>query len=682
MKRTLPILLIMAILAPACKGEDKPTKQSSNSDVTQLKDPELSWSEASFEAVMGGENTFPTLANPHGVGIEYSSSKEEVATISENGSISVLAPGTAMITATSIADDTYFSAKASYMLIVPSESGGGDDGSPIVFSSTGDPGSDDDICNTSFAGKIKITFSNSTAASVEGDSYGYVSIDGNKVTVNNTGSQVLVYELTGSTSNGFFKLYGTKKQAILLNGVSISNPDGAAMNNQCKKRTFVVVRGSNTLSDSESAAYTAEGEEDLKAVFFSESQLIFSGIGILNVNANNRQGKSCIATDDYVRLMDNPTLRLNAGSGAGHGLKGKDYVCLSSGSLAISTAAAMKKGISSDDHVLVTGGTHVITVSGGVAYDDEDGEYSGTAGVRADNYFGMTGGSLTIRNTGDGGKGVHAGSYDYDPTAHTLTDSYISGGTLEITTTGREVNDVSAKGIKVGWVTKDGTGDRAKVTGNAGNLLISGGRIIVNSNKCEGLEAKGDLTFSGGETYVTSEGDDAINCQGELTVNDGYIYAFSSQNDAMDSNGNTVLNGGYVFAATTKGNPEVGLDANTEGGYKLYINSGVTMVAYGGLERGYSATQSIYTMNVTSGKWNALHSGSSYLAAFMPPSNISTFIVSAPGLSSGYKAVSVSGTEKCNGVWVTDGISGGTKVTLSSYNGSGSGGGGGRPPKP
>ena len=547
----------------------------------------------------------------------------------------------------------------------------------LTFDSTGDPTSDDDISTTTFAGKITVTFSDTDNASVKGDSYGYVTVDGNKVTVNNTGGEVLIYELTGTTTNGFFKVYGAKKQAIVLNGASITNPDGAALNNQNKKRTFIVVKGSNKLSDSESAAYAQEGEEDLKAVLFSEAQLIFSGSGLLTVNALNKQDKSAIATDDYIRLMDNPTIKVNSGSAAGHGFKGKDYVQLSSGSLVVKTAAALKKGITSDDYVLVEGGTHTVTVTGGVAYDEEDAEYSGTAGVKADNYFAMTGGSLTIENTGNGGKGINAGNYDFDATNHTLSDSYISGGTLTVTTTGREVNDVSAKGIKIGWVTKEGSGDRAKVTGNAGKLTISGGTIVVNSSYGEGLEVKGDLTFDGGETYVSSTSEDAINSQGDLTVNNGFVYAFSSGNDAMDSNGNTVLNGGYVMAVCTKGSPEVAIDANTEEGKKLYINAGATVVAYGGLESGYSAAQSVYSLNGSAGSWNALYNGKSFIAAFKAPSNISTFIVSAPSLASGYKGVSVSGESKCNGVWAVDGISGGSSVSLSNYSGGGGPGGGG-----
>ena len=683
MRKIFLFIISAALVASGCERDtfiffpEGPGEMLGNQQsVTNLKDPALSWSADSYEATIGGDNSFPTLTNTYSVGVTYESSQPGVATINEKGVITLVSSGSTLIKALSSANETYSASSDSYVLTVLAPSGNGTGDDSLAFASSGDTSSDDDISNTTFKGKITITYSTTGAASVKGDTYGYVSVDGNKVTVNNTGEEVLIYELTGTATNGFFKVYGVKKQAILLNGVSLTNPDGAAINNQNKKRTFIVVNGSNTLSDSASAAYAKEGEEDLKAVLFSEAQLVFSGDGLLTVNALNKQDKSAIASDDNIRLMDSPTIKVNAGSGAGHGLKGKDSVQLSGGSLVVSTAADMKKGITSDDYVLVEGGTHMVTVTGGVAYDEEDAEYSGTAGVRADNYFAMTGGSLTIKNSGDGGKGISAGSYDFDSEKHTLSDSYISGGTLAVTTSGREKNDVSAKGIKIGWVTKSGSGNNAKVTGYAGKLIISGGTIVVNSAKGEGLEVKGDLTFEGGETRVSSSSDDAINCQGDLTVNKGFVYAFSSGNDALDSNGNTNLNGGYVMAICTKGNPEVAIDANTEGGKKLYINSGATIAAYGGLERGYSAAQSVYSMSETAGSWNALHNGTSYIAAFKAPSNISSFIVTAPSLSKGYKGVSVSGDTKLDGTWAVEGISGGTSVTLSNYSAGNNGPGG------
>ena len=537
---------------------------------------------------------------------------------------------------------------------------------------------EDNVVNTTFAKTITISFSGASA-SVDGDADGFATVSGAHVTINNTGKENIIYKLTGSTTDGSFKLYSSKKQAILLSGVSITNPSGAAINNQSGKRTFVMVEGSNTLADGSSAAYSTTDDEDMKAVFFSEGQLVFSGSGSLTVTANNKQGKSGIVSDDYVRFMASPSVKVTSGSSAGHGIRGKDYVRISDGELTVSTSAAMKKGIGSDDYVFVEGGTTNINVSGGVAYDNDDAEYKGTAGIKADNYFGMTGGSVTIKNTGNGGKGISAGSYDFDSENHTLSNSFISGGTLKITTTGSESNDVSSKGIKIGYKEKSGNKYIC-----AGSLIILGGNITVSASKAEGIEAKGNMTFNGGETYVTSTGDDAINCQGEMTVNNGYIYAYSSQNDAMDSNGNMKFNGGYVFAVTSRGAPEVALDANSEGGYKIYINSGATLVAYGGLENGYSASQTVYSMSCTAGGWNALHNGDSYIAAFKAPSGVSTVAVSAPSLKSAYKGSSVSGETLCNGIWTISGISGGSTSSLGTYSGGGMGGGfpGGGPGRP
>ncbi|MCR5463878.1 MAG: carbohydrate-binding domain-containing protein [Bacteroidales bacterium] len=631
----------------------------------------VAWSESSFTAILEDSNAFPELTvSPEIIGqsISYASSNTSSATIDSEGNIILKGTGTTTISATFAGNDTYKAASASFTLVVTSST---DEGAgSFTYASTGDTSSDDDISNTTFTRLITITYSG-TSVTVTGDYYGYVTTSGAAVTVNNTGTENIIYKLTGTSTNGSFKLYSSKKQAILLNGLTLTNPSGAAINNQSGKRTFVMIEGSNTLADGSSAAYSTSDDEDMKAVIFSEGQLIFSGSGSLNVNASNKQGKSAIVSDDYVRFMASPTVTVTSGSSAGHGIRGKEYVQLSDGELTVSTSAAMKKGIGSDDYVLVEGGTTTINVSGGVAYDSDDAEYKGTAGIKADNYFAMTGGSVTIKNTGAGGKGVSAGSYDYDETSHTLSDSYISGGTLKITTTGSESNDVSSKGIKIGY--KEKSGNKYVY---AGNLIISGGSVVVNVSKSEGIEAKGNLTFNGGETYSYSTADDAINCQGELNVNNGFVYAHSTQNDAMDSNGNMKLNGGYVFAVTTKGQPEVALDANTESGYKLYINSGATVVAYGGLENGYSASQTVYSMSCTAGSWNALHNGSAFIAAFKAPSGVSTVAVSAPSLKSAYKGASVSGSTLCNGIWATSGISGGSTSSLGTYSG-GMGGGGG-----
>ena len=70
----------------------------------------------------------------------------------------------------------------------------------------------------------------------------------------------------------------------------------------------MVVKGSNTLSDGASYTTTPE-DEDEKAAFFSEGQLVFSGDGSLTVHAT---GKAGITSDDYVRFMAAPTVKVTS----------------------------------------------------------------------------------------------------------------------------------------------------------------------------------------------------------------------------------------------------------------------------------------------------------------------------------------------------------------------------------
>ena len=83
--------------------------------------------------------------------------------------------------------------------------------------------SDDNIANTSFDRVISIVFGGSQAT-VSGDENGIVSVDGNHVTVKNTTKENIVYDLSGTATDGFFKLYSSKKQAIRLSGLGLTNP--------------------------------------------------------------------------------------------------------------------------------------------------------------------------------------------------------------------------------------------------------------------------------------------------------------------------------------------------------------------------------------------------------------------------------------------------------------------------
>ena len=129
---------------------------------------------------------------------------------------------------------------------------------------------EDLVANTNFDLTVSVVFSPSGNASVSGTQGQTVTINGNQVTIDNRNAvdkngkgYKIKYELSGSTSNGFFKVYSNNKQALVLNGVSITNPNGAAINNQGKKRCFVLVNGSNSLADGTSYTATPADEDEL-----------------------------------------------------------------------------------------------------------------------------------------------------------------------------------------------------------------------------------------------------------------------------------------------------------------------------------------------------------------------------------------------------------------------------------
>ena len=525
--------------------------------------------------------------------------------------------------------------------------------------------SDDNIANTTFDGTISITFSESGATvsgSVDGVS---VEKSGARVTVTNSGSNCVTYVLSGSSSDGCFKLYSSKKQAIKLSGLNLVNSRGSAINNQSKKRTFVVLEGSNTLGDGSvdsDGNYADEtSDEDMKAAFFSEGQLIFSGSGSLSVTA---VGKAGITSDDYVRFMTGPSVSVN--SSKGHGVRGKDAIIVSGGTVGVTlgSGATGKKCFTTDSLIFISGG--VTTLSNAASAGTVDGELTGAACIKADQKFVMQAGTLNLTATGKGCKGINCDA-----------DGFFEGGTLTAKVTGANYgssngwgsssNSVSSKGLKFD-----------------GSLSFSGCDLVVSSSSHEAIEAKSAISISGGTISATS-GDDAINSGSTMTISGGVVYAYSTGNDGLDSNGNLYIKDGTVYAIG-KGSPEVGIDANTEQRYKFYLQGG-NVIAIGGVESGSSVSQAVISTSWTRSTTYSLCDGDEVLFSFKAPaSGGTTLFMSAPSLESGSSYSLVKGPELSGAVTYFDGtislggtVSGGTSTSVkaSAYSSSSSGGGGG-----
>ena len=469
---------------------------------------------------------------------------------------------------------------------------------------------DDYIENTTFAKTITITFSTSGAATVSGDDEGIVNINGNDVIATNNGSKIIKYVLTGETKDGFFKLYSSKKQAIVLNGVSITNPDGAAINNQSKKRTFIVLNdgSKNYLTDGTNYNDATESE-DMKGCFFSEGQLIFSGKGYLEVDANCKAG---IRSDDYVRTMPGANIYVDASSG--NGIRGNDAVIVTGGVLNVNVTGTADKGISTDGEVRIDGGRTTIMTSGGYEYDSDDKDYAACSGVKADSIININGGELNIKSTGTGGKGLNCDD-----------KININDGVVRIITTGKRQKDskgsVSPKGIKA-----DGN-----ITFNGGQTQV---RLEGTGDGTEAIESKAEIHIEAGTVECYSY-DDAINSARNLYIDGGYVYARSYNNDGIDSNRNLYINGGVVIAEGAS-QPECGIDAAE--GYTAYINGGTVIAIGGGMQEiSSSSKQACIAVSASQGTTLGLLSGSMAILGYTTPStNTGTaLMISSPELKSG-----------------------------------------------
>ena len=503
------------------------------------------------------------------------------------------------------------------------------------------PEDEDNLDNNSFDTQIDINLSNPTAKTENGVT---ITVNGGHIVANHGSEKGICYYVTGSTSNGSLTIVGDKKYEVILSGVDITNPDSAALNLLSKKRAFVMLDNgtTNKLTDGSTS------KSDHKGALYCKGKLLFNGSGALEVYGNYNNG---IHSADYI-IFNNGN-NIYAKSTANHGIKANDGVFINGGILNVEVSAAAAKGINCESDITVNGGRTTVITTGNGTWDTEDLEAKGAACIKSDSTFTINGGELWLKSTGSGGKGIKAD-----------IDGYFNGGNTYIITTGSQYkynNDTaSPKGIKID-----------------GDINISDGRIWVRTSGTngEGIESKSTLTISGGEVASYAY-DDAINSKSHMTISGGYVFALGQHNDGIDANGNCYIKGGFVFASCS-GSPEVAIDANTEGGYKLYVQGG-TIVAVGGLENGSSLSQSCYQASWKSNTWYALTYGNNTFAFKTPSSGGSGLVVSAPYTPTLQSGVTVTGgTSYFGGLGNIGGtVSGGSTVSLSSYTGGNGMGGG------
>lgn len=441
----------------------------------------------------------------------------------------------------------------------------------------------------------------------------------------------ITYTLSGTSTDGSFFMDGSLKATFVLNGLNLKNADDYAIDIEDGKRIAIKLADGtdNYLTDG-----TTSASGNSKAALMVNGHTEFDGAGTLTLTGNY---KHAFWGDEYVK-MKKGTGTITVASAVKDGFNVNQYfqqndgalviknvgddgiqvskdgdadtendgmILLYGGSQDISVTATAAKGLNAEGSIAFgktsddTGGTYVITTTGGGEYDSDEADTKASAAVKSDASVTINAGTLTLTSTGNGGKGISADSI--------IT---INGGTTTVKTTGSRYTygskHSSAKGIKC-----------------AGNIIVNGGAVDVTSTGgegSEGIESKDQFIMTGG-TVTGYTYDDAINCTNNMTISGGTINVVATKNDGLDANKNIYIKGGTI-ASYGSSAPECGIDAAE--GYAIYVTGG-TVLGVGGTSSTPSSTTGTQAWvntsgTVTAGTTISLASGSETLASFTVPS--------------------------------------------------------------
>lgn len=568
-----------------------------------------------------------------------------------------------------------------------------------------------------FENEVTIAFSSGTASvnnpyASQGIS---IQVEGDHVIIDSSAQNGdIQYVLSGNTTNGSVKIYSDYAFGLVLNGVSIINEDGPALNIQSGKKASVLLveYTANRLVDSKT--YTDNTTEDRKGAFFSEGQLIFTGKGSLEVVGRRKHG---ICSDDYIEVQEgsikvsaaasdglhaNEYIRLDGGTidlhVQGEGIEcEKGYLIVNGGNLSIVTTGEKGHGLKSSGDCTInyceqmnitvkgngskgfkTGGNlHIvngaieITATGDAFYDSDDKDITSPAGLKCDGNCTIDKATLVLTCTGSAGKGINTGG-----------TSVFNNPAITVTTSGKQF-------------TYNRESSSAKAIKSTGDLTVNDGtyRIKTSTNGAEGMESKATLTINGGQIEIEAY-DNCLNASRHIQVNGGQIYCYSTGNDGVDSSGTLTVTGGLIIASGTS-SPEDGFDCDNN---TFKITGGVLIGTGGSTSTPTSSACTQYSLIWgTSGTASQLihiqsASGEQILTYQVPRSyNQMTFLYSSPSLEWNqnytiYTGGSITGANDFHGYYTGGTYSGGTSsqtfttTSLVTSIGNSSGGIGGSGP--
>jgi len=219
----------------------------------------------------------------------------------------------------------------------------------------------------------------------------------------------IIYNLTGTSTNGTFYMEGSYKATIELNGLTLTNPSGPAIDIQNGKRIEISAKSGteSTLTDG-----TSTETDAWKAALYCKGHIQFKGKGTLDVYGNY---KHAIKAGEYIEMKN---CTINVYSAVKDAINCNQYFAMESGVMNLSGFG--------DDGIQVS-------------LEDNDTSAENTGN------FTMTGGMINIDMSSASGESVKADG----------TKSVASAASLNVTDTSG-VEEVQRDDVRYTKVLRDG----------------------------------------------------------------------------------------------------------------------------------------------------------------------------------------------------------------------------------
>ena len=323
----------------------------------------------------------------------------------------------------------------------------------------------------------------------------------------------------------------------------------------------------------------------------SDTDVIIGGNADITVVSSSQDGK-CLKSDGSVHI-NGGTMHLTHSANASKGISATGDVVVTGGDITITASGSMLTevvegqtvtsyctAVKSDANIYISGGTSHITLP----TSNQSGK-----GISANEAITISGGTHTLSVSGNDSNGI---SSDTNVTVSGTADITITSSALD----GKGIKSDGTLNVTGGSINITHSGNTSKGLSADGDINISGGTIVINSNGttvvtnydpsyCTAIKGDANVNISGGNITITlptaNKGGKGIKCAGNMTISgnntinidthgDGATYTASSGTDAYSSSclrseGNMTIQSGNI-TLTSSGAGGKGIKVGTKNG--------------------------------------------------------------------------------------------------------------------